>query len=685
MFRSTLLALGLCLGLSAPVGAQSPDGDASISGAFAAADAGDWDLAYALAGENAMAHDLLTWTRLRATFSDTDTRPPFADYAAFVPKRRDWPGMDRLRARGEEVMPPDLPPQTVVDWFGGSKPETGQGAVRLHAAMAALGDRAGADAMVATIWTEDTLTDDGHAAMLAAFPDLLAPLNAARAEAMLWRWRTSDAERMLPLLSEGDAALTSARIALIRKSGNAQTRFDAVPSPQKDDPGLAYDRYNYLADRGDYSAAIDILLARSTSATALGQPFRWSGWRRALARWDMREGRYDRAYRVATNHFLTATDGEAFADLEWLAGYLSLRYLDKPEQALGHFQTLDAAVDSPISAGRAGYWLGRTYMALGRTDDATAAYGRAAEFQTAFYGLLAAEKLGRSIDPALTGQETFPAWQAADFLGTDTARAAFTLLAADERGSAVLFFAELGKTLDRTSLGQLGQLLDDMNEPFFQVLIGKSAAARGIILPATYFPIHDLAYKDIPVSAELALAIARRESEFNPVVGSGVGALGLMQLMPGTAEEIAGELGLPYSKARLTADWDYNATLGAKYLADLQDRFGHSPVYIAAGYNAGPSRPAQWIDEQGDPRLGQVDVIDWIELIPFTETRNYVQRVSESIPVYQARLSGQAGPIRFTDLLRGEKPIIRPQARPDPVSVSLRPLARPDVRSASGE
>lgn len=678
MIRSFLLALGLCLGIAAPATAQAPDAEVGLAAAFAAGNAGDWGLAFALAGDNDIGRDVLMWSRLRASFAETDPRPDWADYAAFVPKRRDWPGMDRLRARGEEVMPEGLPPQTVIDWFGGVPPETGEGAVRLYQAMTAIGDAAGAQAMVTRIWQENGLTDTGHAAMMAALGNILAPHHAARADAMLWRWRTADADRMLPLLSAEDASLARARLALIGKSGEAAALVAAVPASRRGDPGLAYDRYSALADSGDYSAAIDLLLTRTDSAAAMGQPFRWSGWRRNLARWDMREGRHDRAYRLASQHHLTPDNGEAFADLEWLAGYIALRFLNRPEQALVHFQTLEAAVDSPISAGRAGYWLGRTHAALNQPDAASAAYGRAAQHQTGFYGLLAAEAAGLPLDPALTGRETFAPLQDAAFLRSDIGRAAFSLLSANERGSAVVFFAELGRTLDREGLGQLGQVLGDLNEPFFQVLIGKSAAARGIILPATYFPLHDLAAKDLPVSRELALSIARRESEFNPVVGSAVGALGLMQLMPGTAEEVAGELGLPYSRGRLTSDWDYNATLGARYLANLQDRFGHSPVYIAAGYNAGPSRPAQWITERGDPRLGQADVIDWIEAIPFAETRNYVQRVSESVIVYRARLTGQTGPVRFTAMLAGEKPIVRPVARPERVvPPALRPIARP--------
>jgi soluble lytic murein transglycosylase len=654
MRRWAIILTAAFLGQAAPA---QESGDASLLDvAFAAVAVQDYDMAYALVGKDPLHRDLLTWTRLREGVGT------FAEYRAFVAARPDWPGLDRMRARGEEVIDEGADPRDVLDWFAETAPQTGQGAVSLARALIETGNRGKAEAVLRDAWLSLGLTEEGHAAMMAAYPDVLAPYHAARTDAMLWRWRTSDAARMLPLLDAPQRALAEARIALIRKTGDAAAKLAAVPAELADSTGLAYDRLNWLADRGDWTEAVALLTSRTDNAQTMVDPERWASWRRVLSRWLMREGRAEEAYALAARHHLAA--GESYADLEWLAGYLSLRFLDKPAQALIHFQALDAAVDSPISAGRAGYWLGRTYEALGRPDAAAAAYGRAAQNQTAFYGLLAAEKLGQTLDPALTGGEVFPDPAGSSLLTRDDTRAAFALLDANQRSAAVLFFAQMGQTLDRIELGQMADILHQRDEPFFEVLLGKAAVTRGIVIPQLYFPIHDLAKMDLPVAPELALSIARRESEFNASVGSPVGALGLMQLMPATAEEVASELGLPYSRGRLTADWQYNATLGTAYLAGLQEKFGDSPVMIAAGYNAGASRPSQWISERGDPRRGDVDVIDWIEAIPFRETRNYVQRVTESIPVYQARLSGQTGPIAFTQLLIGKAPLIRPQARP---------------------
>ncbi|MFZ3580568.1 transglycosylase SLT domain-containing protein [Loktanella sp. DJP18] len=603
---------------------------------------------------------LVTWQRLR--FGDA----VFDDYIAFEATHGDWPGQDTLRRAGEGVIPAGFDPQAVIDWFGKTAPLTGQGAVRLAQAFIANGEPARARDAVRRAWIDLPLTDGEQAALANGFGPDLADLHAARADALLWRWQTPEAERMLPLLSADEAALVKARIAYIRNAGNPDAAVAAVPAALRDTPGLLYDRFNWLADKGRQTDAIAILSAQSTSAAALGVPWRWASWRRILSRWQMRDGNYQAAYDLAANHYLTAADNAAsYADLEWLAGYLQLRFLNDPARALVHFDNAAAEVDSPISLGRTGYWQGRALEALGRTDDARAAYARGAEHQTSFYGLLAAEKLGVPLDPFLTGRSDPRDWQTADVMQDDLVRAGMALLAAGERGKAVFFFAELGKRLDADDLSRLGAALEAQGETYFEVLLGKSAAARGLIVPSIYFPMHDLAQMDLPVPAALAMSIARRESEFNETVGSPVGALGLMQLMPGTAGDVARSLDLPYEKNRLTADWAYNATLGSRYLADLTERFGDSPVQIAAGYNAGPGRPRDWMAARGDPRAGEVDVIDWIEMIPFRETRNYVQRVTESIPIYEARLTGETGPVRFLDLLTGAGSVVRPVARAD--------------------
>lgn len=653
-----------------PVFAQTvdPKGVAAVEAAKT-----DWDLAYQIAQEaDPITADVLTWMRLR------DGEGSFAEYQDFLKRRADWPGLDRLRVQAEIAMSETQDPENVIAWFAQAAPQTAEGAIALARAHLALGQTDQARDVLGAAWVNLRLSDEEQKLLSDAYAPQLGPYHAARMNALLWRGRAEEASRMLALLDADEVPVAEARIGYMTGTRNMNPLANAVPPDQRDDPGLIYDHYSWLSARGERTDAVKILLDRSTSAAALGEPFRWSGWRRVLARWEMREGRADQAYALASRHFLT--EGEAFADLEWLSGYLSLTYLGNPAQALTHFQNGLAASSSPISLSRMHYWMGRAYEVKNEAALAATAYGAAAEHQTAFYGLLASEKLGRPLDAEIVAPEA--AWRGAPVFDDDLTKAAFMLLAGGERGQAVTFFAGLGQSLGAQELAQIGAYLNEIDEQYYTVLLGKTAAAQGIVIPSIYFPLHDLAEIALPVDPALALSIARRESEFNIGIGSPVGALGLMQLMPATAEEVAGWLELPYAKARLTTDWLYNATLGAAYLAHLQEEFGPTPVMIAAGYNAGPSRPRTWIAERGDTRLREMDVIDWIEHIPFRETRNYVMRVTESIPIYQARLTGRTGVVPFTDLLIGAKPILRPRARPLPVQESdaapdVRPLARP--------
>ena len=311
------------------------------------------------------------------------------------------------------------------------------------------------------------------------------------------------------------------------------------------------------------------------------------------------------------------------------------------------------AVATPISLGRAGYWMGRANEALGDEAAAQAAYAAGAKYQTSFYGLLAAERGNVPVDPDLAGNGNAPPWREAAFNRSSVFRAGVLLLASGEDNLAERFFTHLAESLDSIQINQLGDMLAEMDRPHIQVMLGKRAAQAGLEIHAPYYPLHSLAREVHPVPTELVLAIARRESEFNPSVVSGVGARGLMQVMPATAKEVADWIGEPYSLTGLLDDPDYNARLGAAYLASLARQFDGNVVMIAAGYNAGPSRPVRWMQTYGDPRRGEVDVVDFIEFIPFRETQNYVMRVAESLPVYRARLGKNPHPVPFSQELTG--------------------------------
>ncbi|MEJ6813805.1 MAG: lytic transglycosylase domain-containing protein [Octadecabacter sp.] len=681
MKRLIAPVLAFCIAVG-PVWAQGVTIDPAFAKALDLLESGDDTGAYSTlpAGDHDLL-DLLNWIDLR----DADTKAPFGSYQSLIAQRPDWPGLSRVRANAERRIDDTVPTAMLLAFFDGHDIETGEGAVAYANALISAGRDDGAEAMLIDVWLNDALRDSSHQAMVNAFPDVLAPHHIARADMLLWRWRTSDAANVIPLVDEGQQALFRARSAIIGRDSDVTEREDLVPERLRDDAGLHYDRFNWFADRGDWIEATAILNDRSETAETLGVPWRWGSWRRILARWHMREGNIATAYRLAALHFIEP-DENNYSDLEWLAGYIALTYLKKYDAALVHFNHFDASVTSPISKGRAGYWLGRTHEGLGNAQAAIAAFQRGAQHQTSFYGLLSAERLGLTMNPDLAGGETFGDWRTSPVLDNDLVKAGLTLLDAGERGLAVLFFAQAAETLSRQHIGQLAQLFMDIEEPFYAVLIAKTAVREGELVQDAYFPIHPMANLDLPVEPALALAIARQESEFRLDAGSSVGALGLMQLMPATAQEVAGWLDRPYSRGRLTSDWEYNAALGSEYLAYLTREFGDSPVMIAAGYNAGPSRPKSWMTDRGDPRRDftnpdPVDVVDWIEHIPFRETRNYVMRVTEGIPVYRARLTGRIGPVAFTDILIGAAPVIRPVARPDRVQQAVIE-ATPPVRRA---
>lgn len=606
---------------------------------------GNWAAAQIEArGDGQAALDVILWHYLRAGLGSP------REVQDFLGRNQDWPGLPFLREKSEGAMTA-ASAEAIRAFYADHEPETGAGALSLARALLTADDRAGAEAVILQGWTTLTLTSQEQDAFVAAHGDLLRPHHAARLDAMLWRGSASNARAMLPLVSADWRALAEARMALREDAPGVDTLIDAVPAALSSDAGLAYERFAWRVRKGRTDDAVALLQARSSSAESLGRPDIWARQRDDLVRRLMWAGQYETAYDLAANHHLT--EGSSFADLEWLAGYLSLRFLDAPERAVTHFRALRGGVESPISLGRAGYWLGRALEASGDAAGAADAYAFGAQYQTSFYGLLAAEAGGLPPDPLLAGTEMFPDWRDAPFTQSSVFTAAILLLDAEENVLAERFLTHLAESLDRTQIGQMGEMLGDLALPHVQVMLGKRAAQFGHELHGPYYALHPLAEVDHPVPTELVLAIARRESEFDPRVVSPVGARGLMQVMPRTAEEVSGWLGVDYSESRLLSDPVYNAVLGAAYLERLAQQFEGNAVMMAAGYNAGPSRPIRWMEARGDPRRGEMDVIDWIEHIPFTETRNYVMRVTESLPIYRARLGRDPHPVPFSEELKG--------------------------------
>ena len=620
-----------------------------LAWAMDAVRAENWETAAKLAARDGdVAADIIEWHRLRAA------RGSFADVIAFLDRRPHWPGEPLLRRRSEAVVT-EQKDEDILAFFAAFPAQTPEGVLAHANALARSGASADARANIVLAWCAMSMNETTQNEYLKTNGDLLASHHITRLDGLLWSNKTKDARRMLKLVPAGHQALAKARLALQQQSDAVDALIKAVPKALADDPGLAHARFEWRVRKGRWEDAKALLRDRSQSAERLGQPDSWAQRRLGLARDEMRDGSAALAYELAARHFLT--EGASYADLEWLAGYIALRKLQDPITALTHFQNHRAAILSPISIGRAAYWIGRTHETLGNGRAAKAAYAEGARYQTSFYGLLATERGGFPMDPDLDGREVFEDWRSSDLVRHDVFEAGMLLQASGELYLAGRFWAHLAEDLDREEAGQLGQAAIDAGQPNMAVRIGKRIAKRGETLHAAYYPLHPLAYANLPMAPEMNLAIARRESEFDPSVQSGAGARGLMQVMPATAKDVAADLGrsAEHSTARLTSDPVYNAELGATFLSQLAGRFGGNVILMSAAYNAGPSRPIRWMTLYGDPRKGSeaYDVVDWIEHIPYGETRNYVMRVAESLPIYRARLGKYPLPIPFSAELAG--------------------------------
>ncbi len=628
-----------------PLAARVPPADPGFKAALAAMRAGDWDEAFRRAGpEGSPGRDVILWHFLRGGSGS------YGDVMAFLDRSGDWPGLAYLREKSEDTLA-EAPVETRLAFFKDHEPETGTGALAYAEALEAKGDSGAAQAGIVKAWRTMALSDTEQTRFLVRYASLLKPHHEARLDRMLWEGWELNATRMLPLVSDGWQKLATARMALRSGNGNPDPLIAAVPKSLANDPGLAYERYEWRMKKGLRDSAIELLLERSTSPESLGEPEFWTDRRHSMAHRAMRNGDPKLAYRIASTHH-TVT-GRNFAELEWLSGYLALRFQKDPSRALAHFTRFKGDVYTPISLGRAGYWLGRAYEALGNADAAKSAYALGAAYQTSFYGLLAAERGGFPFNSNLGGFRPEADWREAAFTKSRVHEAALLLLAAGETWLAERFWTHLAESQDEDNLHLMGKMLEDLGQPHLGVMLGKRAAQAGLEIAAPYYAIHPVAKRDHPVPTEMVLAIARRESEFDHTVISHAGARGLMQVMPATAQLVARRVGLSYSESRLTGDWLYNSKLGADYLRGLAEEFDGNVIMMSAGYNAGPGRPRSWKNAYGDPLKGEIDIVDWIEMIPFNETRNYVMRVSESLPVYRARLGKEPHPVPFSKELVG--------------------------------
>jgi soluble lytic murein transglycosylase len=550
-----------------------------------------------------------------------------------------WPGLEVLKRNAERALYAESPsPNAVIRALGGEQPQTFEGVVVLARAHIKLEHNEAATSVLSPFWRKEKLEAKEEALILREFGSVIPTSDhRIRMEQMLHLDRVNAALRVAGRANAKE--LAEAWGAVIRRERKAGKLLDAVPKEQR---GAAYlfARSRHLRWAGKYREAAEVMLHAPSDAASLVDPDAWWVERRVLSRELLDIEDAERAYRLAAAH--AAESPAMAADAEFHAGWYALRGLNDAELAARHFRNITAIAEGPISLSRAWYWLGRAAEA-GAPGDATDHFARAAYYTTAYYGQLAAARIGQTTVPV-----DFPVPSEAErraFADRPPVRAIRRIEAAGYPERADILYRALARELESAGeLALLAVMAEKRGDHFLALRVGKIAAGRGLDVGALAHPVGVIpASADVSGAGEaLAYAVARQESEFNIAAVSPAGARGLLQLMPRTAKAMARRTGLGYSARRLTTDPAYNATLGATFLSDQLGRFDGSYVLTFAGYNAGPSRAQEWVERYGDPRGGDIDtVVDWVERIPYTETRNYVQRVMENFQVYKMRLSGR--------------------------------------------
>ncbi|TGS10831.1 lytic transglycosylase domain-containing protein [Mesorhizobium sp. M2E.F.Ca.ET.209.01.1.1] len=559
-----------------------------------------------------------------------------ADAAKMLPG---WPGTIALRKNSERALyRENPPPQMVVQAFGRSQPLTPEGVIILARSQVALGNQAAARAVLVPFWRTEKLEAKDESAIIKEFGTLIpAADHRYRMERMFYADRPASALRVAGLA--GAQQLADAWAAADKGDKNAAKLLKAVPAAQRS-AGYFFAEAEYLRKQQKFTDAAAVVMKAPTDRDSLVDPDAWWVERRVLSRELVDQGDMKTAYRIVSMH--AAESPANAAEAEFHAGWYALRGLNDPATAASHFTRITELAQGPVSLSRAYYWLGRA-AEVGGPGSAKDYFTRAASYGTTFYGQLAGERVGLR-----TLNIVYPKPSAADRQSFDGREAVSAIKRLQEAGydryAETLYRDLAGQLTSPGELALLAVLAEKQGNHFMALKVGKIAAQRGIDVGALSHPlgvIPDTA--NISGSGKaLAYAIARQESEFNVGAVSSAGARGLLQLMPGTAKQLAKKAGMIFSQARLTSDAGYNATLGSAFLGEQLDRFGGSYVLTFAGYNAGPNRAAQWVAKYGDPRGKDVDaVVDWIERIPYTETRSYVQRVMENYEVYKMRISGK--------------------------------------------
>ena len=603
--------------------------------AFRAAVRDNWRHAHRLARR---ASDPLGATILRWwDYGRPGSAASFAEIARFMDEHPDWPDQRLLQINAEAAMARGVSDADVIAWYHWRDPVSAPGRLRYADALLARGEDDRAAVLVRTAWVEGSFSSRELRETHRRYRSMLRPEDhIARLDRLVWAHHARAARRMYRYVDEGHQLLAEARLTLRSRQGGVDRAIERVPRELRDHPGLVYERLSWRRAKGRDDDARALLRSRPRD---LGpRPKLWWRERAILARRALEDGLAQRAYALAAGHSQTAAS--TYSEAEWLAGWIALRFLDDARAAFPHFVNMHGAVTMPISRSRGAYWAGRAAEAFDDRDGAVLWYEKAAIYPATFYGQLAIARIAARDAPLIGAAAATTAGATLDGHSLVAAVRFLTFLGRDYLAEP--FYDRLSQLArNQADHASISALALSVGQPDQSIRAAQRAARDGYVSIDRLFPLVNVPFArgDDALEHALVLATIRQESRFDRQARSSAGALGLMQLMLRTAQSVARSMGLNNSRERLTSNAAHNIALGSRYLDDLIERYDGSYLLAVAAYNGGPRNVARWMAANGDPRRDpDVDIIDWIEMIPIPETRNYVQRVLEGTQVYRWQL-----------------------------------------------
>ena len=575
----------------------------------------------------------------------TPNQASFYDYVSFINTNPDYPRLSRLRYLAEhKINLKSSSPKAILKWFGNEEPLSDYGKIKLGEINIQNGNFEIGSKLIKEGWIKAKLSKADLRYLRKKYKKIITVSdNIKRADWHAWEGKHWDVQRMLRYLPKGETALYRARQLLMSRSYGVDEAIGKVPAKYKNDIGLKYDRLKWRRRRGRLESSLEILFSVTKDPKKLKRPDIWWKERAILTRSLIYKKKYAKAYKVSSNHSLS--EGPEFAEAEWLSGWISLTFLNDPNMALQHFKNFYNNVGYPISLSRGAYWIGQTYKKINNKQKANEWFSESSKYLNTYYGQLAFVEINPDKSFELEKQKKVSEKYIKLFNKNILIKNIKLLKELNKTKYAKDFLKHLA--LLNTNEGSeilAAKLAIEIGRYDFAIQIAKKASYEKRFYNEVNYPVIEVPQivnnKSMP-KPELVLAVIRQESEFDQKANSYVGAKGLMQLMTYTAKLVSKQAKLPYSKSKLTSNPEYNIKLGSYYLAGLLEEYEGSYPFALSAYNAGPRRVKYWKKINGNPQKGTIDYVNWVELIKFKETRNYVQRVLENVNVYRYILTGK--------------------------------------------